>query len=88
MSEKINKFCQSCGMPLKKGANSGTEKDGSKSLDYCYKCYENGKFIGEDATLEAMREIVLNHMKKEMKIPRFIGKILTANMKNLKRWKK
>lgn len=88
MSEKVNKLCQSCTMPLKNGKNSGTEKDGSKSLDYCYKCYENGKFVCEEATLEDMREIVLQHMKKEMKIPRFVGKIFTVNMKNLKRWEK
>lgn len=39
------KYCQSCGMPMG-GTDElyGTEKDGSKSGDYCKYCYENGAF--------------------------------------------
>ena len=39
------RYCQSCGMPM--GSTDelyGTEKDGSKSKDYCKYCYENGAF--------------------------------------------
>jgi len=33
---KVNKFCQSCGMPMSKDPQGGgTEKDGTKSLKFC-----------------------------------------------------
>ncbi|WRS28027.1 zinc ribbon domain-containing protein [Oscillospiraceae bacterium MB08-C2-2] len=39
------KFCQSCGMPMNNSTELyGTEKDGSKSADYCSYCYEKGEF--------------------------------------------
>jgi len=37
----MEKFCQSCGMPLTEEAY-GTEKDGSKNVEYCHYCYEVG----------------------------------------------
>lgn len=45
--EKIYKFCQSCGFPLKKDKKKGggTEKYGSLSSKYCSMCYENGQFL-------------------------------------------
>ena len=33
------KFCQSCGMPLTKTEDFGTEKDGKLSEDYCAVSY-------------------------------------------------
>lgn len=36
-------FCQSCAMPMSDD-DFGTEKDGSKSPDYCKYCYQNGEF--------------------------------------------
>jgi hypothetical protein len=32
-------FCQSCGMPLSKGEDFGTNAGGSKNDDYCVYCY-------------------------------------------------
>ncbi|MDR1096440.1 MAG: zinc ribbon domain-containing protein, partial [Spirochaetaceae bacterium] len=37
-------FCQSCGMPLSKDEDFGTNTDGSKNNDYCAYCYKDGKF--------------------------------------------
>ena len=48
-------FCQSCAMPM--GDNDfGTEKDGSKSEDYCKYCYQNGEFTS-DVTMEEMIDL-------------------------------
>ena len=44
MKEKI---CQSCAMPLLNPKEIGTNKDGSKSADYCIYCYKDGKFTHE-----------------------------------------
>jgi hypothetical protein len=42
---KFDKFCQSCGMPMDQDpGHGGTEKDGTRSIQYCSYCYENGAF--------------------------------------------
>ena len=51
--ENMN-HCQSCGMPMK-DEHYGTEKDGSKSGDYCSYCYKDGGFTS-DETMEQMIE--------------------------------
>ena len=50
------KLCQSCAMPMSEDVHFGTEKDGSKSEDYCTYCYRDGDFIGGDATMEEVIE--------------------------------
>ena len=39
----------------------GTDKDGSKSTDYCKYCYENGEFTFH-GTMEEQIEICVPHM--------------------------
>lgn len=59
------RYCQCCGMPM--GDTNelyGTEKDGSKSVDYCKYCYENGAFTSE-CTMEEMIEFCVPVMVKE-----------------------
>lgn len=38
-------------MPLSNPEESGTEKDGSRSRDYCIYCYKDGEFT-EELTME------------------------------------
>lgn len=60
------KQCQSCGMPLAKDpGGGGTEQDGSKSETYCSLCYKDGKFVGEDCTVQEMQDIVERAMKMQ-----------------------
>jgi len=49
--------CQNCAMPMAQTKFMGTEADGSKSEKYCVYCYQDGKFIQPDTTLEQMIEI-------------------------------
>ena len=44
--------CQSCGMPMTKDADFGTNKDETKNNEYCTFCYGEGKFTDEGITLE------------------------------------
>jgi len=51
------KICQSCGMPLQKDAcmhaeDFCTNASGSKNEEYCFHCFQNGKFLDEGITLE------------------------------------
>lgn len=49
------KYCQSCGMPLQKQEELGTNPDGSKNEEYCCYCFKNGAFTME-CTMEQMIE--------------------------------
>lgn len=51
-------ICQSCGMPMGSDGLRGTEKDGSKSADYCCYCYQKGAFTS-DCTMEEMIDFCL-----------------------------
>jgi len=78
-------FCQSCSMPLDKPELLGTEKDGSKSHEYCTYCYQNGAFINPNMTLPEMKTLVKEQMKK-MKIDTGIIDMAVNSLPNLKRW--
>lgn len=55
-------FCQMCGMPM--GVTDelyGTEKDGSKSKDYCKYCYDKGEFNFK-GTMDEMIEFCVPKM--------------------------
>lgn len=73
-------------MPLQNGENAGTESDGIKSLKYCNLCYQNGKFIHPDQTLEEMKVIVDNALKEKGWIApmRWLTKM---QLPRLERWK-
>lgn len=83
------KYCQSCAMPMgETDAEYGTEKDGSKSNDYCRYCYENGAFTFH-GTIDEMIDICIPPMvennpgmTKEDAL-----KIMKEYLPTLKRWK-
>jgi hypothetical protein len=79
-------FCQSCSMPLDKPELLGTEKDGSKSHEYCAYCYQNGAFISPNMTLPEMETLVKGQMEK-MKIDTGIIDMAVKSLPNLKRWR-
>ncbi len=84
--EKENKFCQSCGMPMKRDEKGGgTNADGSLNPLYCSRCYETGAFTRPEMTVEEMRTLVIGKMK-EMGFPGFIARMLTWNIHRLRRW--
>lgn len=81
----MRQVCQSCGMPIKDDSQLGLERDGSKSR-YCVMCYQDGEFLQPDITVEEMRNFCIDLMKKEMNLPKFIGRILTKSIYKLDRW--
>ncbi len=56
MDELSMKACQSCGMPMRKEGDFGTEADGALSKDYCTHCYRNGAFTDPGITIDEMAE--------------------------------
>lgn len=55
LPNQLPQFCQSCGMPLTKNEDCGTNADGSICFDYCKYCYLDGKFL-QDCTMDEMIE--------------------------------
>lgn len=84
MENKI--ICQSCGMPIDTDSMKGTEKNGSKSNQYCKYCYENGAFKHPNIILEDMQKNVKNQMKKLELHDQAIQKAINL-LPELKRWK-
>ncbi|KXK26861.1 MAG: putative zinc ribbon domain protein [candidate division WS6 bacterium OLB20] len=87
MEEKFENQCQSCGMPLRGGAVSGTEADGSKSRMYCEMCYKDGAFIDPDMTLDEMRRMLDETVGREGLKGKFLAFMGKMQLPGLKRWK-
>ncbi len=87
--EKIYKQCQSCGMPLKKDKKwGGSEKDGRLSKMYCSSCYQNWEFTRPNISLEEMKKLVDNVLKKEMKWWKIFRWLAINQIPRLERWTK
>lgn len=81
-------ICQSCGMPLKKNEDFGTNTDGSKSEEYCFHCFQDGKFLDEGITL---KEKIEKNIKfgTQMGMPEDRARHMCETiLPNLKRWRK
>jgi hypothetical protein len=82
-------ICQSCGKPLDRPADHGTEAGGEPSSEYCSICYKQGSFTQPTATMEQMIDKTANVMAVQMGIPQPKAKELVATfMPKLKRWQK
>jgi len=75
-------------MPLEKEDDFGTNANGSKSEEYCFHCFQNGKFLDEGITLQ-------EKIDKNVKFAVQIGmseskarKMASEVLPKLKRWKK
>ena len=90
---QLPQFCQSCGMPLMRIADCGTNEDGSTNFDYCQYCYKDGKFL-QDCTMEEMIEhcaqfvgAVNEGLEKPITKEEYIGQ-MKIYFPHLKRWRK
>jgi hypothetical protein len=79
-------LCQSCTIPLDNGDTKGTEKDGSKSNEYCKYCYVNGELVNPNMTLDEMKDMVKTQMGK-MNLPANLIELSLKTLPGLKRWK-
>ena len=82
----IERVCQSCAMPMGMADEMyGTNKDGSKSQDYCRFCYQDGEFL-EDVTMEEMIEVCVPHMVDSGMAASEARALLENTLPNLARW--
>ena len=88
MEERI--FCESCGMPMEKEADFGTNADGSRNEEYCCYCYKNGAFTDETITMEGMIDLNLKFNEENgypMGTQEECKKMMESWFPTLKRWR-
>ncbi|MCL2633563.1 MAG: zinc ribbon domain-containing protein [Oscillospiraceae bacterium] len=82
-----DRFCQSCAMPMGiTDEHYGTNKDNSKSEEYCHYCFKNGTFT-KDLTMNEMLEICVGFMVDDEISEKLARKTLIETLPTLKRWK-
>ena len=83
----MEKYCQSCGMPLEKDV-CGPNKDGSLNEKYCKYCFKDGTFTS-DMSMEEMIAFCVPIMVKE--VPDLTAeeakKQMEAYFPQLERWR-
>ena len=81
-------ICQSCGMPLRNNEDYGTNRDGTRSAEYCFHCFQGGKFLDEGISL---REKIEKNVQFGVQrgIPENMARQMCENiLPHLKRWQK
>ena len=90
---QLPQFCQSCGMPLTRIEDCGTNVDGSVCFDYCQYCYKDGRFL-QDCTMDEMIEHCsqfVDEVNKQMPKPMTkeeYKQMMRGFFPMLKRWRK
>jgi hypothetical protein len=73
-------------MPLKADPKGGgTNADGTLSRKYCSYCYQSGRFVNPDMTVDEMGELVVEKLR-ERGFPRFVAKFFARGLDRLERW--
>jgi predicted N-acetyltransferase YhbS len=90
---QLPQFCQSCGMPLTRNEDCGTDADGSINFDYCKYCYNDGQFL-QNCTMEEMIEHCaqfIDEVNKNLPQPMTVEEykqMMQGFFPMLKRWRK
>ncbi|MEW6003076.1 MAG: zinc ribbon domain-containing protein [Nitrospirota bacterium] len=81
-------ICQSCGMPMEKSEDFGTNADGSKNEYYCCFCFQKGDFTNPDLTLEQMIDKLVGFADRMGMTQAQAKELAQTVIPKLKRWKK
>lgn len=79
--------CQSCGMPMAKESDFGTNVYGGRNGDYCHFCFHDGKFTQPGLTMEQMIEKVAGLAAKMDMSESEARKLAKSTIPKLKRWR-
>lgn len=82
-------ICQSCGMPLGNSPNKGgTNADKSLSKKYCSFCFQDGKFLDGNISLQEKIERNVKIAVERMNIPESEARRMAESiLPTLERWK-
>ena len=79
-------FCQSCGMPMLKPGDFGTENTGIHSNEYCHYCYADGCFTTPRMTMADMLDVCVDAMARQGMPKAEARKLMIDVLPRLKRW--
>ncbi len=89
MEESRGPICQSCGMPLQKEEDFGTNIKGNKNKEYCHFCFQNGKFVDEGITMEQKIEKIVEIAQTQIGVSAEKARAMANTIiPKLKRWQK
>jgi len=80
-------ICQSCGMPMEKAEDFGTNADGSQNEEFCINCFQNGSFTEPDITMKQMIEKVAGFLEGLGLSKEDAKKAAEGTIPKLGRWK-
>ena len=81
-------LCQSCGMPMRRIKDYGTNLNKSRNKEYCQLCFRRGKFSDSNISLEQMLNKVAVVMAKQMKMSEQQARAMAESfVPRLKRWR-
>ena len=83
----MQNICQSCGMPLAKEEDCGTNDDGSRNDEYCRYCYKDGQFTA-NVTMDEFVERQIRIAKEKLGMPEEQARAMAhKTIPTLGRWK-
>lgn len=88
MKEMKGNICQSCGMPMQRDKDFGTNADGQKNSEYCCFCYRDGGFTDEGISMEQKIDKIVKIAVSSMKVPEAKVRAQAKSIiPKLKRWR-
>ena len=81
-------ICQSCGMPMTKPEDFGTNADGSPNSEYCRYCFQNGEFTAKMEMPEYIEMQIKIAVEKLGMTEDKAREMTEKTIPNLKRWKR
>jgi len=79
-------ICQSCGLPFT-DESKGTNRDQTKSEDYCINCFQNGNFVEPSLSLREMEVRELERAEKHENLTLEEAQEALKILPTLKRWR-
>lgn len=81
-------FCQSCGMPMQRPEDHGTDAAGQQAEEYCHYCFVNGALVNPDMTMPQMLETCVSMMSQRGIMSAADARaLMTRTLPQLKRWR-
>ncbi len=87
MEKLDDPICQSCGMPMLRDEDFGTNVNGGKNEDYCCYCFKDGEFTDIGITMEQKIDKLVEMATSKMSMPEAKAREMANKIiPKLKRW--
>jgi hypothetical protein len=81
-------ICQSCGMPMQKDEDFGTNADGTKNGEYCHFCFKDGGCTDEGITMEQKIDKLVEIAVSQMQVSKEKARAMAEEIiPKLGRWR-